>query len=93
MHRALRNATFVRWEAAGCPAVGGRPGEGDVLATHPDGKKLLRYNSYSPGSDLKGSISELVMYAGEGVGDINDLPGAAELVHRLWAECRGASAS
>ena len=26
-HRALRNRTFERWEAAGCPSVGRRPGE------------------------------------------------------------------
>jgi nitronate monooxygenase len=28
-HRVLRNATFIRWDAAGCPPVGKRPGEGD----------------------------------------------------------------
>jgi nitronate monooxygenase len=87
MHRALRNDTFVRWEAAGCPPVGKRPGEGDVLAAHPDGTKVLRYNSYTPGGDLKGTVSELVMYAGQGVDDVKDLPGAGELVRRLWAEC------
>jgi nitronate monooxygenase len=86
-HRALRNGTFVRWEAAGCPPVGKRPGEGDVLATHADGSPVTRYNNYTPGSDLKGSIAELVMYAGEGVGEIRDLPSAGELVRRLWTEC------
>jgi nitronate monooxygenase len=86
-HRALRNETFVRWEAAGCPAIGKRPGEGDVLATHADGTKVLRYNSYTPGSDLKGTVSELVLYAGQSVDDVKDLPGAGELVRRLWAEC------
>ena len=42
-HRALRNRTFVMWDAAGCPPVGKRPGEGDVVATRPDGSKILRY--------------------------------------------------
>lgn len=86
-HRALRNDTFLRRETAGCPPVGRRPGEGDVIAAHADGTKVLRYNSYTPGNDLEGSISELVMYAGQGVDDIKDLPAAADLVVRLWAEC------
>jgi nitronate monooxygenase len=88
-HRALRNETFVRWEAAGCPAIGKRPGEGDVLATHADGTKVLRYNSYTPGSDLKGTVSELVLYAGQSVDNVKDLPPAGDLVRRLWAECLG----
>ena len=87
MHRALRNGTLVRWEAAGCPPVGRRPGEGDVLATRPDGTKVLRYNVASPGRGIKGAITELAMYAGESVDDVKDLPSAGELVGRLWAEC------
>lgn len=90
-HRALRNGTFVRWEAAGYPPVGGRPGEGDVLATRADGTKVLRYNSASPGQGLEGAITELAMYAGESVDDVKDLPRADELVARLWAECLDAS--
>ena len=27
-HRVLRNTTFEKWEAAGCPPAGKRPGEG-----------------------------------------------------------------
>ena len=88
-HRALRNRTFVRWEAAGCPAVGRRPGEGDVLATRPDGSEVHRYASRTPGRDFKGNITELVMYAGQGVDDVKDLPAAGELVSRLWQECVG----
>jgi hypothetical protein len=80
-------STFVRWKAAGYPPVGKRPGEGDVLATRPDGTKVLRYNSSSPGRDLEGVITELAMYAGESVDDITDLPSAGVLVARLWAEC------
>ncbi len=88
-HRALRNGTLVRWEAAGYPAVGKRPGEGDALATRPDGTKVLRYDSTSPGQELEGAITELAMYAGQGVGDVKDLPRARDLVLRLWAECLG----
>jgi nitronate monooxygenase len=86
-HRAIRNATFFRWEAAGCPAAGKRPGEGDILAHSSDGTQEIRYSSHVPLRSLEGRIAELVMYAGEGVDDIKDLPGARELVARLWAEC------
>ncbi len=33
----------------------------------------------------------MALYAGQGVDDVRDLPGAAELVNRLWAECLDAS--
>ena len=56
IHRALRNGTLTRWEAAGCPPVGQRPGEGDALATRPNGAKVLRYNGASPSRELEGAI-------------------------------------
>jgi nitronate monooxygenase len=90
-HRALRNSTLTRWEAAGCPPVGRRPGEGDVIATRPDGTKVLRYNLGSPDRDLQGAITDFAMHAGQGVDDIKDLPPARDLVGRLWAECLAAS--
>lgn len=90
--RSLRNNTFVRWEAAGCPTAGKRPGEGDVLATKPDGKPVLRYATLSPTNALTGTgIADCAVWAGMGVGLINDLPSAGDLVHRLWAECKAAS--
>ena len=36
-HRVIRNSTFARWEEAGCPALGARPGEGEQIGTFPDG--------------------------------------------------------
>lgn len=41
-HRVLRNKTVDAWEAAGRPASGNRPGEGDVMATTPRGE-IVRY--------------------------------------------------
>jgi nitronate monooxygenase len=91
LHRSLRNETFIRWEAAGCPPEGRRPGEGDVLGTRPDGKPLLRYSAISPSKAITGDrISESALYAGLGVGLIKDLPSAGDLVRRLWAECEAA---
>ncbi|UCH48878.1 MAG: nitronate monooxygenase [Betaproteobacteria bacterium] len=90
--RSLRNDTFVRWEAAGCPTAGKRPGEGDVLATKPDGRPVLRYATLSPTNVLTGNgVADCALWAGMGVGLINELPSASDLVHRLWAECEAAA--
>jgi nitronate monooxygenase len=86
-HRSLRNRTLERWEAAGSPPVGRRPGEGDVVATRLDGTSILRYNFASPQRDLRGAITDMALFAGQGLDDVTDLPSAAELVVRLWAEC------
>lgn len=92
LHRTLRNETFTRWEAAGCPPSGQRPGEGDVLATRPDGGAVLRYLGFSPSKLLIGDrIGECALHAGMGVGQINDIPPAGDLVRRLWRECVNAS--
>lgn len=87
MHRALRNRTFVMWEAAGCPSPGKRPGEGDVVATRSDGSKVLRYHSKSPLSDFYGGVTDCALYAGQSVESVKDLPSASALVERLWREC------
>ena len=93
LHRSLRNDTFIRWEAAGCPPAGKRPGEQDVLAKRPDGQPVLRYAAFSPSKALTGDrVADCALYAGMGVGLINDLPSASDLVRRLWAECEAAAA-
>jgi nitronate monooxygenase len=87
LHRTLRNGTLERWEAAGCPPVGQRPGEGDVVARLADGSPVARYHFASPQRGVEGDVSVLALYAGAGVGEITDLPPAAELIKRLWEEC------
>jgi nitronate monooxygenase len=86
-HRALRNHTFVEWDAAGCPPPGKRPGEGQVVATRPDGSKVLRYDYRSAYRGMEGDVTECAMYAGLSVEFVKDLPAAGELVERLWQEC------
>jgi len=86
--RALRNRTIDMWEAAGCPPPGKRPGEGDVLTTNAvTGTSKRRYSVGSPVADDRGTITELPLWAGQGVGAIRDIPSAADLVPRLWREC------
>jgi nitronate monooxygenase len=87
LHRTLRNATLARWEAAGCPPVGQRPGEGDIVARLADGSPVARYHFASPQRGVEGDVTDLALYAGAGVGEITDLPSVAELIKRLWEEC------
>jgi nitronate monooxygenase len=87
-HGALRNRTLTMWEAAGCPPPGKRPGEGDVLATNAAGNPRRRYGTGMPSPTNTGNgIAEMCLFAGKGVGAIKDLPGAGELMERLWQEC------
>ena len=87
-HRTLRNKTLEMWEAAGCPPPGKRPGEGDILATNAaTGATKLRYSAFTPEPGDRGALTELVLYAGQGVDAIRDIPSAGELVARLWKEC------
>jgi nitronate monooxygenase len=87
-HRALRNRTFVLWDAAGCPPPGKRPGEGEAIATRPDGSKVLRYDYRSPYRGMEGAVTECALYAGISVDFVKDVPAAGELVERLWQECK-----
>jgi nitronate monooxygenase len=87
-HRALRNRTLEMWEAAGCLPPGKRPGEGDVLATNAiTGATKHRYSAISPVHDDRGAITEMALFAGQGVDAIRDIPSAGDLVARLWKEC------
>jgi nitronate monooxygenase len=87
-HRALRNRTFEMWEAAGCPPIGQRPGEGDILGPNATtGAPKRRYSAVAPLRDDRGAIAEMALWAGEGADAIRDIPSAGELVARLWKEC------
>ena len=87
-HGVLRNETVARWEAAGCPEPGKRPGEGDIISTNRlTGAAKRRYSVSGPRRDDTGRVLELALWAGKGVGEIRDLPPAGELVARLWKEC------
>ncbi len=82
-HRVLRSPTVDTWEAAGCPWPGDRPGEGDVVLERPDGRRIPRYDDAPPIAGDAGDVDAACLYAGAGVGDIDDLPPAAEVLVRL----------
>ncbi len=90
-HRVLRNSTLETWEASGSPAVGSRPGEGDIVAATADGESIYRYEDTVPREGYTGDIEAMCLYSGTGCGAIADVPPAAELVQRLWRECENAA--
>jgi nitronate monooxygenase len=82
-HRALRNATIDAWEAAGRPAAGSRPGEGDKVATRPNGSGIPRYASSTPVEGLDGDIDAMSLWAGQSVALARRVQPAADIVAEL----------
>ena len=83
-HRVIRNKTLNDWEAAGCPPVGRRPREGDIVARDSAGYEVERYSSDYPKVFYKESqMDDMCLYAGTGCTKINDIPSVSELVRRL----------
>jgi nitronate monooxygenase len=58
-HQVLRNSTYQRWEDAGAPPKGERPGEGDEVA---DGSP--RYASNPPLAGTEGDVEAMAMHGG-----------------------------
>ncbi|HTZ64975.1 MAG TPA: nitronate monooxygenase [Solirubrobacteraceae bacterium] len=82
-HRALRNSTAERWEAAGRPPPGSRPGEGEVIAHFPTGEPIVRYSPAPPLVGTTGEIEALSLWAGQSVGLARQTQPAAEIVAEL----------
>ncbi len=84
--RALRNSTIEKWEAAGSPEVGQRPGEGEVIAKGVDGEPVERYSSVAPYSGVTGDLEGLSNWAGQGVGLVTRVQPAADIVREITEE-------
>jgi nitronate monooxygenase len=82
-HRALHNSTAERWEAAGQPAPGSRPGEGQVIAHFASGDPILRYSPAPPMVGTTGEIEALSLWAGQSVALAKQRQPAAEIVAEL----------
>jgi NAD(P)H-dependent flavin oxidoreductase YrpB (nitropropane dioxygenase family) len=87
-HRVLRNKTVEAWEAAGRPASGKRPGEGEVIATSKSNGPIVRYQSYTPGVDADGDIDAMALWAGQGVGLVSKAQPAGDIVREIVDEAR-----
>ena len=84
-HRVLRNSTYRRWDEAGRPPPGSRPGEGDVVAQS-GGIDIERYAADEPRRDTTGELEAMCLYAGRGVGRITSVEPAADVVSRIGSE-------
>jgi len=82
-HRVIRNSTYDRWEAAGSPPSGDRPGEGEEVASG-----VPRYASNPPLAATDGDIESMAMYAGQSVGAITEVEPSAGIVERFAAALR-----
>ncbi len=88
-HRVLRNRQVEEWEAAGAPAPGRRPGEGDTIGQCTDDQPhqpVARYSSWLPRADFDGDLDYAALYAGESCGLVNAIRPAGEVVAELARE-------
>jgi len=85
-HRTLRNSTVRAWEAAGRPAPGERPGEGEVIAVSHSGGAQVRYGSDLPTPGLTGDIEAMALYAGQCIGLAHTTQAPAEIIARSLAD-------
>jgi nitronate monooxygenase/enoyl-[acyl-carrier protein] reductase II len=94
-HRVIRNETYARWEAAGRPAPGKRPGEGDEVGMLGEGESrivLPRYTVFPPVTAFDGDFEAVPLYAGESVERITAVQPAADICAELLAGLRAATA-
>ena len=88
-HRVLRNTAVAEWQAAGCPASGQRPGEGDVVGRMPMAGTTIevpRYGIFPPLPGFEGDMEHTALYAGESCALIHDIKPAARIVADIVAE-------
>ena len=91
-HRVLANETLERWENAGRPPAGDRPGEHEVVARTNDGagEPIERYDEALATPDVDGDIEAMALYAGQSVGGVDDVRPAGAIVEDLVSETREA---
>lgn len=92
-HRTLRNSTVAMWEAAGKPASGERPQEGELIAIGKDETRVVRYSDTIPLPETKGDVEALALYAGQSVGLIAEIKSAADIIEDLVKETERALAA
>jgi NAD(P)H-dependent flavin oxidoreductase YrpB (nitropropane dioxygenase family) len=85
-HRALRNRTFDKWEAAGRPEPGSRPGEGEVVARSEAHGDIVRYRPLTPSIGEEGDIEALSLFSGQGVGLAKAVQPARDIVAEIDAD-------
>ena len=66
--------------------VAARPGEGEVVATGPDGSPIVRYAVNDPELGTTGEVEALALYAGQSVGLVHEVLPAGEIVRAIAEE-------
>lgn len=89
-HRVLRNSTVEKWEEAGRPAPGDRPGEDEQIGTYPNGQSVERYGDDIPVDEMNGETEAMAMYAGQSTGGVEAVQPAATVVSELIEEAENA---
>jgi nitronate monooxygenase len=89
-HQVMRNSTYSRWEEAGCPPGGQRPGEDDRISSFPNGKPLYRYNAAAAWDTMEGDWEASPLYASAAVELIHDVKSVAEIVGEIEATAQAA---
>ncbi len=87
-HRVIRNSTYARWEEAGCPPAGQRPGEGERISRFPNGKPLYRYDVAAAWDAMEGEWEVSPLYADATVELIHDVKSVAEIVEEIEVTAR-----
>jgi nitronate monooxygenase len=89
-HWVIRNSTFSKWEDAGRPPTGQRPGEGEVISRYPNGKPLYRYDVAAAWDAMEGDWEASPLYAGATVGLVHDVKSVAEIVGEIEVTAQAA---
>jgi nitronate monooxygenase len=89
-HRVIRNSTFSRWEEAGCPATGQRPGERERISRFPNGQPLYRYDVAAAWDAMEGDWEASPLYAGTTIELIRDVKAVADIVGEIEATAQAA---
>ncbi len=79
-HRCLYNETLRAWHAAGEPAPGSRPGEGEIVGHGADGTPIHRYSLENPDAGANGDVTAMALYAGQSAGLVRREASAADII-------------
>ena len=87
-HRVLRTAFVEEWLAEEKRGNEARDDEPVIGATTVGGEKakVRRFMSYTPHRETTGDIDSMALYAGQGVGLVNRVQPAAEIVREIAAQ-------
>jgi len=94
-HRTIKNRTYVRWDVAGRPPSGSRPGEGEIIGTLRLGWADVPWQRYAVGMAVPtfdGDPEDAPLWAGLSVDQVNDIRPAGQIVRDLVRETEEAFA-